>query len=121
MTTTETQTVAETADAPKNLRVTRREAAAKKAPAKAATTTAPAAEAPAMKAPAKLRWSVDAERKGGKDQTGTAADRTYSVKQREDGTYLATVAVDDGTPETLSETTFAKAYAACVAHNRAAV
>lgn len=55
---------------------------------------------------------------GGKDQTGRAADRVYTVKQREDGTYSATVAVDDGTPEVLSETTFAKGYAACVTHNR---
>ena len=51
MTSTETQTVAETTKAPKNLRATRREAAARKAPAKKAPAkTSPASEAPAKKA-----------------------------------------------------------------------
>jgi Tfp pilus assembly protein FimV len=124
MTSTETKT--ETTTAPANLRATRKEAAAKKAPAKAAPakTTAPAAEAPAKKAAApggpKLRWLVETDHGNGKTQTARVGDRLYEIRKDGD-TYTATVTVDGGTAEVLSETTFAKGYAAVVAAHRAAV
>lgn len=47
-------------------------------------------------------------------------DRVYAIRKDGDA-YVATVTIDGGTPEVLSDTTFARAYGACVAANRAAV
>ena len=121
MTRTETKTPAKT--------TARKVAPAKKAPAKAAPEKAAAKEAPAKAAPAakaptapaacKLRWVVEGDRnaKGGKAQSARVGDRTYAIKNSGDA-WVATVTVDGGEAEVLSETTFAKAYGACIAHNR---
>jgi hypothetical protein len=85
-TETETKSAPETAAIVTNLRATRKEAAAKKAPAKKApaakavpatkTTSTPATKAPekAMPAGPKMRWLVETERQGGKDQTARVGD-----------------------------------------------
>ena len=118
-TDTKTQTATATVEAaPKRSR---------KAPAKAtAAKTAPvvaapvAAEAPktAAHAGAKLRWQVETDHGDGKTQSSTTGDRRYEIARQADGTYTATVTVGGREPETLSTTTFARAYNSAVAHNK---
>jgi hypothetical protein len=57
---------------------------------------------------------------GGKTQAARQGVRTYRIDKTETG-YTATVTVDGSKSETLSETTFAKGYKACVEHARAQV
>jgi hypothetical protein len=124
MTSTEaqTETETETQTASANLRATRKEAAAKKAPAKATTKGKPAEKAAETKtAGAKLRWLIETDHGNGKTQTARVGDRVYEIKKTGEKTYTATVTVDGGAAEVLSETTFAKAYAACVAAHRSTV
>ena len=110
MTNTETQTKTATA---------RKSAPVKEAPAaKPASEKAATANAAAAPASAKLRWSVEAEHQGGKTQSARLGVRLYEIKKTDEG-YRATVTVENGKPETLSDTTFAKAYGACVQHGRA--
>jgi hypothetical protein len=89
--------------------------ATKAAPAKRTPATPAAKAAPAT---ANLRWQYTKETKLTEGQSAVAGDRSYAVKPAADGTWKGTVTVDDGKPEVLSDTTFAKAYAACVQHNR---
>ena len=105
---------------------TARKAPAKKAPAKssAAAAAKPAAEKATPKAttPAarKLRWLVeggDRSLAGKVAQTASVEGYMYRIQKAGDG-WTATVEHDGKTAE-LSNTTFAKAYQSCVAHNRA--
>jgi hypothetical protein len=66
--------------------------------------------------PWRWRW----RQKGGKDQSARLGVRLYEIKKTADG-YRATVTVDDGNAAVLSETSFAKGYAACIAHAKATV
>jgi hypothetical protein len=105
MTSTETKTPAKT--------TARKAAPAKKAATpKVATTTAPAAR--------KLRWKLAEAKVDNKpvEQTAEVEGHTYAITKAGDG-WKATVTVDGGKAEVLVDGTFAKAYTACVTHNRA--
>lgn len=93
-----------------------------------ATTPAKATKAPAKAAPAKatekpaarkLRWIVDGDRSlAGKTvgQSATADGHEYKIEKAGD-VWVATHTL--GRKKTvLSDTTYARAYAACVQHNR---
>jgi hypothetical protein len=129
-----------TTTAPANLRETKREMAAakraakapaKKAPAKAtkaqtigrAMAAKAAAKAPARKAPAststKLRWQVEGEPGTATPATATRGDRKYAIG-RDGDAWKATVKVGTKTTVLVAGGTFARCYAACTAHNKAA-
>jgi hypothetical protein len=94
--------------------------AKKAAPAKA-TKAAPKAPAKAAPTPAerKLRWIVDGDRaQAGKTvgQSATVDGHEYKIEKAGDA-WVATHTL--GRKKTvLSDTTYARAYAACVQHNR---
>ena len=96
--------------------------AAKKAPPKKAPAKAPAKKAaPKATTPAdrKLRWTLAEAKVDGKPvpQTASVDGHDYAIKKAGEG-WKATHTYG-GKTETLSDTTFAKAYGAIVTHNRA--
>lgn len=94
---------------------------AKKAPAKKAPTKAPATEAPA--AARKLRWVMEEEGRKGKEpwpsSSASVDGYVYRISRGDvEKQWIATV-THEGVTETLSDSSFGKAYGACLAHHRA--